>query len=38
LLKNDQDCRWEREYVKNNYSVEIMVDKYEEVYKLYLGE
>jgi glycosyltransferase involved in cell wall biosynthesis len=38
LLKNGLDCRWERDYIKENYSVEKMVDKYEEVYKLYLGD
>jgi glycosyltransferase involved in cell wall biosynthesis len=38
LLKNGLDCWWERDYIKENYSVEKMVDKYEEVYKLYLGD
>lgn len=38
LLKSKMDHEWERKYIEENYSVEIMVDKYEEVYKLYLGD
>ncbi|NLK64413.1 MAG: glycosyltransferase family 4 protein [Tissierellia bacterium] len=38
LLKNNMDCQWERKYIEENYSLENMVNKYEEVYKLYLGD
>lgn len=37
-LNNNIDCQWERQYIERNYSVEKMVNKYEEVYKLYLGD
>lgn len=36
--KDDFDYSWEREYIEKNYSVQIMVDKYEEVYKLFLED
>lgn len=32
------DFSWERKYIEENYSVEKMVDRYEEVYKLYLED
>lgn len=32
------DYSWERKYIEKNYSVEKMVDRYEEVYKLYLED
>lgn len=34
----DLDFSWERKYIEKNYSVEKMVDKYEEVYKVYLED
>lgn len=34
----DQDYSWERKYIEKNYSVEKMVDTYEEVYKRYLED
>lgn len=32
------DYSWERQYIEKNYSVEKMVDKYEEVYRFYLED
>lgn len=32
------DFSWERKYIEENYSVKKMVDRYEEVYKLYLED
>lgn len=32
------DYTWEREFIKDNYSVKKMVDEYEKIYKLYLEE
>lgn len=35
---NFSDYSWERKYIEKNYSLDTMVNKYEEVYKLYLED
>src|SRR5699024_9220004 len=37
LKQNSKSYSWYREYIKENYSVEKMVDNYEKVYRKYLG-
>ncbi|MFA5577688.1 MAG: glycosyltransferase [Tissierellaceae bacterium] len=36
--KDQLDYSWERKYIEKNYSLDLMTDKYEEVYKLYLED